>query len=395
MIKAAVARQREFLADASSVQFTRNPDGIAGALYEIKSRAEGSQLAHKHAEDMSHFCFGETVALSDRLATHPPIMERIKRINPNFIAKERVRRRQTESVDTSVARSAPDSFNNIIMAAGVTAMAGQVSPDQVAYAQRLYKHIPEQIKIWVHQSEGAKAFIYGQVMLGNDELKQSVLDEIKSRDPKVMPSLKNVWPYCKKMDEQLRQPVLEIALATLKRLPESELVIFLDRLEFLVQLDGRVDFIEWVTLTLTKMRLQQQDDKGFGNLGSTIEPHRASLSDLFRILVGQSRDVVAAEQMYKVVCERFGIEYQPNKTLKEIGFDQLSAALNALDTVNFTLRKGVLQACADIIQSDGEINFKEYEVLRIIAECLECPMPVLVLGGTESIDERDIPIPFI
>ncbi|TCS40157.1 M48 family metallopeptidase [Reinekea marinisedimentorum] len=394
MIKAAVSRQREFLADASSVQFTRNPDGIAGALYEIKSRAEGSQLAHRHAEDMSHFCFGETVALSDRLATHPPILERIKRVNPNFIAKERTRRRQTESAEDSVARSAPDAFNNVLMAAGVAALAGQVSPDQVKYAQKLYKHIPEQVKIWVHQSEGAKAFIYGQVMLGNDELKQSVLDEISQRDPKVMSSLKNIWPYCKKMDEQLRQPILEIALATLKRLPESERVIFLDRLEFLVQLDGRVDFIEWVTLTLTRMRLQQADDRGFESLGSNLTPHLAALSDLFRILVEQSRDVVEAEQMYKSVCERFGIVYQPNKTLQEVGFDKLSSALLALQTVSFSHRKAVLQACADIIQSDGEIDFREYEVVRIIAECLECPMPVLVLSGAEAIDERDIPIPF-
>lgn len=394
MIKAAVSRQREFLADASSVQFTRNPDGIAGALYEIKARSEGSRLAHKHAEDMSHFCFGETVALSDRLATHPPVLERIKRINPNFIAKERTRRRQAESADESVARSAPASFDNLIMAAGVTALAGQVSPNQVQYAQKLYKHIPEQVKIWVHQSDGAKAYIYGQVMLGNDELKQSVVNEIKQRDPKVMNSLKSIWPFCKKMDEQLRQPVLEIALATLKRLPESERVIFLDRLEFLVQLDGRVDFIEWVTLTLTRMRLQQADDKGFESLSSNLTPHLSALSDLFRILVEQSRDVVAAENMYQTVCERFDIEYQRNKTLQEIGFDKLSSALQALQVVSFSHRKSVLQACADIIQSDGEINFREYEVLRIIAECLECPMPVLVLTGADAIDERDIPIPF-
>lgn len=394
MIKAAVSRQREFLADASSVQFTRNPDGIAGALYEIKSRAEGSQLAHKHAEDMSHFCFGETVALSDRLATHPPILERIKRVNPNFVAKERTRRRQSESADDSVARSAPDSFNNIIMAAGVTALAGHVTPDQVHYAQKLYKHIPEQVKIWVHQSEGAKAFIYGQVMLGNDELKQSVLDEIKSRDPNVMTSLKNIWPYCKKMDEQLRQPVLELALATLKRLPESERLIFLDRLEYLVNLDGRVDFIEWVTLTLTKMRLQQKQDKGFESLKPVVPSQLDNLSDLFRILVEQSRDVVAAENMYKSVCERFGIEYQPNKSLKEVGFDKLSLAIQSLESVSFMQRKTVLQACADIIQSDGEINFKEYEVLRILAECLESPMPLLVMTGADDIDERDIPIPF-
>ena len=87
LIKAAVSRQREFLADASSVQFTRNSDGIAGALWAIREHTDGSFLGHGRAEDASHMCFGEGVemSLSGWLATHPPIENRVKAIDPQLV----------------------------------------------------------------------------------------------------------------------------------------------------------------------------------------------------------------------------------------------------------------------------------------------------------------------
>src|SRR5437016_14073997 len=82
LIKAAVSRQREFLADASSVQFTRNPEGIAGALDQIRSSTSGALIDSRHAEDMSHMFFGQGIRLwaGGLLDTHPPLEERIKRV---------------------------------------------------------------------------------------------------------------------------------------------------------------------------------------------------------------------------------------------------------------------------------------------------------------------------
>src|SRR6185369_13079672 len=84
LIKAAVSREREFLADASSVQFTRNPDGIAGALDQIGLSSSGALIESRHAEGMSHMFFGQgiRVHLSGLFDTHPPLDERIRRVNP-------------------------------------------------------------------------------------------------------------------------------------------------------------------------------------------------------------------------------------------------------------------------------------------------------------------------
>src|SRR6185436_12894605 len=96
LIKAAVSRQREFLADASSVQFTRNPDGIAGALDQIDASGRGALVANRYAEDMSHMYFGQGISvwMSGLFDTHPPIEERIARVHPGFHA---TRYRQSRS----------------------------------------------------------------------------------------------------------------------------------------------------------------------------------------------------------------------------------------------------------------------------------------------------------
>ena len=377
IIKAAVSRQREFLADASAVQFTRLPDGLAGALYAIKGHAGGSQLTHRHAEDMSHFCFGESVALSDRLATHPPIVERIRAIAPHFVAQERSRRRRTESAHDSVSRSQPQAFDSALTLVGISALVGQVTPDQLNYARDLYRHIPEQVKTWLHQSDGAKAYLYCQILLGSASARQAVLDLIKQEDSTLIDLLQKIWPYCQKMDEQLRLPIVDLLIPTLKKLSEAERLVFLDRLERLVALDGHVDFIEWVTLTLIQLRLRPTLAAAKRKLDGNIRHYQRALSTIFNILVELSRDKVAAEKAHQAICRQMDIAYRPSQTLQSIGYQGLGSALMALQQVNFVWRKTLLQAFADIIQADGRVEFREYEILRIMAQCLACPMPPL------------------
>jgi Zn-dependent protease with chaperone function len=393
MIKAAVSRQREFLADASSVQFTRNPDGLAGALYSIKEHQEGSQLGHRHAEDMSHFCFGETVALSDKLATHPPVTERIKRISPHFIAKERSRRRQEEPAEQSVQRTAPQAFETAMAVASITAMVGQVTPDHVQYAQNLYQNIPEQLKNWVHQSAGAKAYLYCQIMLGSGDDQQAILNAIKQEDGSCVEMLRGMWSYCQQLDQQLRLPILELVIPTLKRMSEPDRVIFMDRLERLVALDGRVDFIEWVTITMVKLRLKPKDSQLNKKLSSKLTGYDESVCVVLAVFVSLNPDVTKATELYQQIINQLGLNLVPVGTLKDVGYERLDQALRHLNSISFMWRKVILQACADIVQSDGRVEFLEYEALRVVADCMESPLPLMMIA-MDTLDDRDTPIPF-
>ncbi|MGC2166174.1 MAG: M48 family metallopeptidase, partial [Gallionella sp.] len=88
-IKATVSRQREFLADASAVQFTRNRHGIAGALIKIGGATWGSRLESPSARQYCHAYFSDGVGgfLDGLFATHPPLEHRIKRIDPRWDGK--------------------------------------------------------------------------------------------------------------------------------------------------------------------------------------------------------------------------------------------------------------------------------------------------------------------
>jgi Zn-dependent protease with chaperone function len=84
VIKAGVSRQREFLADASAVQFTRQSAGIANALKKIGGYSEGSLIQAADPEEVSHMLFGSGLKLSGMFATHPPLIKRIQALDPNF-----------------------------------------------------------------------------------------------------------------------------------------------------------------------------------------------------------------------------------------------------------------------------------------------------------------------
>ncbi|MDQ6974636.1 MAG: M48 family metallopeptidase, partial [Mariprofundaceae bacterium] len=92
LIKLAISRQREFLADASAVQFTRNPEAMAHALMTIGGYRQGSHLSHQNAASLGYFFFSHTSLKAlqhppkhkNWWASHPPLQQRIQRIMPSF-----------------------------------------------------------------------------------------------------------------------------------------------------------------------------------------------------------------------------------------------------------------------------------------------------------------------
>ena len=160
LIKAAISRQREFLADASAVQFTRNPQGIAGALDKIRQHMDGSLLNNAHSEDISHFCFGESVhyAFASLMATHPRLDDRIKAVDPHFVARRPSEDAAVAATGGSPLPAAAAGFAGGSVAVNAEAVAesvGTISPEQVAFAEQLHHGIPEDLLDRAHQAETA------------------------------------------------------------------------------------------------------------------------------------------------------------------------------------------------------------------------------------------------
>jgi uncharacterized tellurite resistance protein B-like protein len=112
LMQSAVSRQRERLADASGVQFTRNPQGLKEALIKIAAMPDGSVLATPHAEQAAHMFFAE--GLNRFFATHPPILERIRELDPHFDESE-LARAAAEFEQTGVVGDAgpPDGSSQV------------------------------------------------------------------------------------------------------------------------------------------------------------------------------------------------------------------------------------------------------------------------------------------
>ncbi|MHC4846405.1 MAG: M48 family metallopeptidase, partial [Planctomycetota bacterium] len=185
MIKAAVSRQREFLADASSVQYTRNPDGIAGALKTIGGWFHGSKMTNRNAAEASHMYFADGLKpkLASLTATHPPLPERIRRVDPSWdgefpvVDGDSVLTQQTgdvERIEKTAAERARESMagaasgRQMVEAVAVLqaalALAGQPRPEHVAYAQELVAGLPEAVRDAVREPFGARAVVYALLL---------------------------------------------------------------------------------------------------------------------------------------------------------------------------------------------------------------------------------------
>lgn len=386
LIKAAVSRQREFLADASSVQFTRNPENIASALYQIREHSMGSVLGHKHAEDMSHFCFGESVHLKmfgDRLATHPPLDERIRRVAPSFLARKKHADKQdldryTANQPVADARTTLAGASAALTGLAVSQVVGNPTPNHVDYARDLYRQIPEVVRNLVHSSPGAKAFCYALVMQNTQSNPQDLLNLIKMDDPDCLPALQKLWPWVQKMPATLRLPILDISMPTLRNLTNEALNAFLKRIQVLIQHDGQVHLQEWVLNTLLNVHLspkyQGRDKIRYHSLKAVNKEVQLLLS----ALAYHSTQLDKASDTYKRVFK--GLHLNDNWLLSQsaIDFPALSVALTKLRGLAFVLKQPLLQACADLMLADQQINVNEYEFLRVVADVLGCPMPPLL-----------------
>jgi len=383
LIKAAISRQREFLADASSVQFTRNPSGIAGALYKIKQSINGTLLVSSHAEDMSHMCFGETMHFQLRglLATHPPLDERINAVDPNFL---RLHQRQQPGGEAPAA-APPEAAMGFAGDTGVVtsgeqlaASVGNPSPQHLAYAVALHERFDTAMLALMHRADGAQALVYALVLSKMDvQLGLAFLQ--REVDGDIFALVKQQQAAIAALDKQLRLPLIDIAMASLKQLPAEQRTAFLQCLEQLIKLDKKYSLLEFVLLTI----LQQQLGEHAGRAGRVRFYSYKPLSEDLRLLLsmlaqcsGQGNGRV--QDAYRRNMQTFVATVPPLIAASDVNISMISAALQRVNQMPAVMKKAFLTSCADLVMEDQIIMPAEAELLRAIAESLDCPMPPLL-----------------
>lgn len=382
LIKAAVSRQREFLADASAVQFTRNPDGIAGALKKIGGSSEGSELHNEHAAEFSHMYFSQGVkSFFNLMATHPPLAERIKRIHPYWdgsFAENTYKGRKTfdGSDETSSLHDAAVDNAPIDIEATLAQIA-QPTNAQLGVAQERLSEIPHHIKEATQQAFSARAVVFGLVLDRHPDLRTQQLALLNNYvSDEELENLSRVINSSLSLDTRLRLPTLELCIPALKELSPSQRLHFLAGLNALINCDKKVSLLEWALYRIVQHNLE--DSPKTNRLLSLRDLHsecRLLLSLLAYAGANNDETAQAAFEHAKSLLPFSVQELLPRAHIK------LADADNALGKLNQTkpLQKPqLLKAMNVCIHFDGHISAIETELFRAIADNLDCPIPPLI-----------------
>jgi len=385
LIKAAVSREREFLADASAVQFTRNPGGIGGALYKIHQR--GSAIVQRHAEELSHMCIGAPVGEFLEftwMRTHPPIEERMERLlgpQASRLLKERGDRAEAAKGSPVVEAFSSPLYAKAAAPASATAAAalvssiGNPSAGHVDHARSLLDDIPAEVRAAAGSGTGAKAVV-AALLLGAGEVRSAQLALVRQQGGEDLAAqCSQLAQALAPLGARLRLPALTLALPSLKLLPEETRDSVLRLVQGLIAADGKVSLGEFVLQTLLRRHLGPQA-KGaprvrHGDL-SSVAREAAIVLSLFAHAGGGG--MAAFDKGMQVL----GLPGGVFSTTSELRFDVVERALTELNALAPLRKPAFIKACVAVVTADDRLTLAEGELLRAVCAALDSPLPPIL-----------------
>ena len=374
LIKAAVSRQREFLADASAVQYTRNPNGIAGAL---KKLGRGSRLEASHAAEYSHMYFGQGLALSRMMATHPPLEERIRRIDPNWkgvVLGDEVFEAPTQPAAPQQAVTA--GFSAAAASAAIASI-GEPQPLHLEEARESLAQIDEPLRDAAHDPHGALAILYGLLLGPDDATRQQRMTWMQANLPPLLADrLLELAEPLQRLPAGRHLPLLELAIPALKQLEPQDFVSLKRDIGTLLISTGQLGFMEWALLRIVERNLgMQRPVQGRLPLAALGNESCVLLAALAR--AGNAGEQ-AANEAFQAAWSTLPFTARVFAEQRRAGISELNDALNRLNQMRPLQKPQLLKAMARCIEHDGRISAGEAELMRAVADTLDCPMPPLL-----------------
>jgi Zn-dependent protease with chaperone function/uncharacterized tellurite resistance protein B-like protein len=409
MIKAAVARQREFLADASAVQFTRNADGICAALYKIGT--SGALIRNRHAEDLSHMYFGNSVSsLFGMLSTHPPLDERIARMmgpGAKWLLRDRARRavaaQATEAAELGVPQGlgvlVPEFVSPLAARADgadaavrapltadqerrttadtLVASVGTVSEAQVDFARALLRALPEALHTATRNETGARAALFA-LLLGDNAVRKAQLQAVSKQSGEGLAQQASQFAdMLPQLGPRARMPLLELVIPTLKVLPGDERDAILGTLKTLAHADGKLSLGEFVLLTIC--------ERHFGKPASGAPPvkHKridALASEAAIVLSLLARAGGGGRPAFDKGMQSLGLSGGVLRSAAEFNTGLVASALYELKLLAPLKKPLFIKACVEVVMADGQLSVAEGELMRALCAALDSPLPPLIEG---------------
>ena len=373
LIKAAVSRQREFLADASSVQYTRNPEGLAGALAKIAKFS--SRIENPRAEEASHMFFGNGIGdpWMALFATHPPIEGRIEEIAPGFdIAAAKAR--------APVTPPPPPKKESVIGAR----LAESLLPGQprVAEAAALLAGLPTGARSACREIHGACALLYSLLLSGEEKMRGRQIALVDA-DDLLRSEILAHYGRRPGLNSAQRLGLVDIAIPTLRHLSHEQYALFRGNVRKLVEADGQIHLFEY---TLQKILIRHLDlyfsnSTGPGVAYKSLMPLLPEAGILLSALASvdpgtpDHRDVAFRSGVSELLVKPSAF---PLERIAAIDLQTFDSALDKIALAAPDVKRTILTACGAVVMQDGEVNDEEVEFLRAISDTLDCPVPPFV-----------------
>ncbi len=394
IIKAALSREREFLADASAVQFTRNPDGIGGALKKIWANLEGSNIGHHKAEQMSHFFFADAIPRLSGfiMSTHPPMEKRLTAIYPsfnsnNFLKFEAVEIAKKLATVQGDVRSTnvqakhddeeSDDFIDKFLASGAVASIGNPLNKHKRYANEIRSGISDQILGLCYDKLTVAYVVYALFLDRQDsELRQVQLNLITTPSPAIAGVMDEIIISLRR--EQYL-PLLELSFSTLKKLSVEAQKVMLARVKKMIMANKLVDDFEFIYYTLLRYELSDGQKNKATTKRKKIEELSREISLLLSFLAtsGQTREDQATEAFNagknKIGSSRLTFIPRNLYTVQDVG-----DGLKQIAALSYIAKEFVLVGCSEVVFADKKVSIEEREILRMVSVVLGCPMPPLI-----------------
>ena len=401
LIKAALSRQREYLADASSVQFTRNPDGIANALRKIRLNESGALVETPNSEQMSHLFFGEAIStgLMNLFSTHPPLDERIRRIKPHFAIDHdplpgvgiehlegagpipRFSQFDQQQADGAVAgfSAAPDVGGGSITAEQIVALVGSPQAQHLDKARQLKAAIPPKFSKQIHRRPGARSLLIALMLDLDNESRRLQLAKLEvDLEPDVILLVRSSYRQLSQLPDQLRLPLLDIALAVIATADKASIREQLQLMRRVALSSGDLSLGQFAIFAIARAQLLDQKRPGQAATHRRIEPLMADVRLVVGLLARVGHDdeqTVRAAFVAAMATFNTADNELPDAALTRVG--QLEKSMRRLCGLALMPKMKLISALAVAVLHDQQVRVEELELLRAICEILDCPLPPL------------------
>lgn len=379
LIKAAINRQREFLADASAVQFTRNPDGIAGALKVIGGLKLGSKVAHLSADEISHMFISNALSHFSMFRTHPPLEDRIRRIDPGWDGKMIVA--EVGHVDTNDRQEKQAPRMGTAASVASAAVIGSI-------LGRAANAIPESLEKKVDGPFSASALLYALLLDEEEEVRQEQLKIVGMNAAKGSDEMsRSLYKEIKNVDPTFRITLVEKAMPALKWMSEDQYRTLRKCMKKLIHADRKIELFEWCLFQLVRHYLGAE----FGDQRPS-KPQYKTIDDIGEHFTVVTSTLIhhchqhpeTAEKAFVRGANTAGLCHAALLPLQDCTMDRFIRGVAALADSYPLLKARVLRGLVNVVEFDRVVTPMEKELITSIAAVMDSPIPRLQsIGGVQ------------